>query len=117
MKRTPLKRTGRIKAKAKSSAEFARIYGSEARIEFVKALPCIACGKGPCENAHIRSGGMGRKADYRDIVPLCESCHRLQHQKGWKALGFNPSKLQFIAFRVQFHWAQSQGIMPNEADA
>jgi hypothetical protein len=29
------------------------------------------CGHGPCDNAHIETGGMGRKADYTKIIPLC----------------------------------------------
>ena len=117
MKRTPLKRTGRIKPKRKTAEDFGRVYGSKDRVEFVKGLACVSCGRGPCENAHIRSGGMGRKADFRDIVPLCQTCHRLQHQRGWKALGLNASKLQFLAFQVQFQWAKTQGLMPNETDA
>lgn len=52
-------------------SEFARCYHSKERVAFVKALPCIVCGHGPCDNAHIESDGMGRKAHYTKIVPLC----------------------------------------------
>lgn len=97
MKRTPLarkspmKRGGRVKPinKARRTSEFARTYGSKARVAWVKALPCsvMFCENAPCENAHIANAGAGRKADYRFIVPLCPHHHRLQHTRGWPALG------------------------------
>jgi hypothetical protein len=112
VKRTPLKRTKRLTAKRKPKAnkgrtaiEFQRIYGSKRRVEFVKNLPCIICAKKPCENAHTTSGGMGRKADYTSIVPLCQAHHRLQHQKGWKALGMDAELLKGMAYLVQWRWA------------
>lgn len=117
MKRTPLKRKKRltsnakpkprqrIKAKPRSSVEFQRVYGSKRRVEFVKRMGCCVCGKTPCENAHIKSGGMGRKADYRDIIPLCSACHRLQHQHGWKALKLDQQLLEGLAYMTQVAWA------------
>jgi len=117
VKRTPLKRKKRltsnakpkprqrIKAKPRSSVEFQRVYGSKRRVEFVKRMGCCVCGKTPCENAHIKSGGMGRKADYRDIIPLCSACHRLQHQHGWKALKLDQQLLEGLAYMTQVAWA------------
>lgn len=113
MKRTPLKRKTRLKAKARkpskakgrSNIEFQRIYGSKQRVEFVKSLPCCICAKKPSENAHIKSGGMGRKADYRHIIPLCKTCHQMQHQKGWKALGLDAMLLEGLAYSTQWLWA------------
>ena len=115
MKRTPLKRKTKLttktkpKAKKRSTADFARVYGSKARVAWIAAQPCVACGRGPCETAHIKSGGMGRKADYTETVPLCSSCHRLQHAKGWGALGFPVSKLGYLAYVTQFKYAQTRG--------
>jgi len=111
VKRSPIKRKTKLVAKSKPKArsrapkDFARVYGSKARVAWVAAQPCAACGKGPCENAHTKSGGVGRKADYRHIIPLCAACHRVQHSKGWKALGFNAAKLEYVAYRTQFQWA------------
>lgn len=49
-------------------------------------MHCCACfAPGPCENAHVSSGGMGRKADANRIVPLCHACHEEQHRIGWPA--------------------------------
>jgi hypothetical protein len=114
VKRTPLKRKTKLvtktkpKAKKRTENDYARIYGSRERVAWVQAQPCIACNRIPSENAHIRSGGTGRKADYTQIVPLCRSCHTLQHQKGWKALGLNVARLEYFAFRTQFQWAQTR---------
>lgn len=116
MKRTAIKRKTKlkagkpIKAKKRSASDFARVYGSKARVEFVKSLPCVACNATPSDNAHIKSGGMGRKADYTDIVPLCSKCHTLQHQRGWKALGLSIHRLQYFAFYTQWQWAERDSV-------
>jgi hypothetical protein len=77
-RRTKVKNTNR----RRRAKEFARAYGSEERVEFVRNLPCIVCGSRPSENAHIVTGGMGRKADYQLIVPLSSDCHAMAHAKG-----------------------------------
>jgi hypothetical protein len=71
----PLKRGGRIKPKKRSAAEFTRIYGSKARVAWIKAQPCLVCHRSPCDNAHTVTGGTGRKAGFETIVPLCRRCH------------------------------------------
>lgn len=53
------------------AAAFARCFHSEERVAFISSLPCIGCGHRPCQNAHIETGGMARRADYTKIVPLC----------------------------------------------
>lgn len=72
----------RPRRKARTPSEFARIYGSKKRVEFVKGLPCAArflggppCSRGPSQNAHTETGGMGRKADARTILPFCATHH------------------------------------------
>jgi hypothetical protein len=74
----------RMKPRKRSAEEFARIYGSEERVEWVKAQPCVVpgCPFRPIENAHIKNGGMGRKSDYQNIVPLCQPHHLLLHNTG-----------------------------------
>jgi len=74
-KYSTLKRGGQIKPKKRGANEFQRVYGSKERVEWVQSLPCLACGKGPSENAHTENGGMGRKAGYATIVPLCPEHH------------------------------------------
>lgn len=64
--------------------EFARTYGSPERVLEVRRMPCSVpgCQWGPSENCHVVNGGMGRKADYRFIVPLCPHHHRELHTQG-----------------------------------
>ena len=89
-RRTPIKRsthriprTG-VKRKPRPKSETLRIYGGKKRTLFVKGLACIACGYQGwmVENAHIESGGTGRKADADKIVPLCGPHHRFLHTWG-----------------------------------
>lgn len=82
MKKTPFKRSGRIKPKKRSAVEFARVYGSKARAAWVKSQMCFLCSDVPCENAHIVTGGMGRKAEYTKIVPMCKPHHAMLHRMG-----------------------------------
>lgn len=80
----PPKRTGRPKLRnAKRKAkEFARAYGSKERVEWVKSLPSVVCGERPCVNAHVRTGGTGRKADAKWIVPMTDVEHQNYHVVG-----------------------------------
>ena len=107
LRKSPLKRSGkplkrtRIKKKPRSKSEFARIYHSKERVEFIKSLPCCACGiEGFSDNAHVAppsKKGTGYKAGYIWIVPLCGTrtdvsnpaylvwtmgCHGYSHQCG-----------------------------------
>ena len=90
--RSPIGRTAAPRKRGKKHAtEWARKYGSKARVAFVKSLPCAACGiVGYSENAHVMgNGGMSRKGDADTIAPLCgprplpisrglyPGCHRL----------------------------------------
>ncbi|MEJ7685643.1 MAG: hypothetical protein WKG52_00840 [Variovorax sp.] len=60
---------------------------SEAYRRLVAAMPCIACGCGPCQAAHPNTGkGMATKTDDRLCFPLCgpqpgrPGCHALFDQ-------------------------------------
>lgn len=77
----------RVKPKnaKRRQSEFARCYGSRARVAFVKGLPCLVCAvihpafvlsAGPSDNAHTENGGKGRKGPFTSIVPLCRNHHR-----------------------------------------
>lgn len=99
----------RIRPKKRSPSEFARIYGSKARVAWVKAQPCIAahfgCG-GAIQNAHIVTGGMGRKADARWIVPLCGFHHDQMHRNGarWFTAVYY-TDLPALAAETDHRWA------------
>lgn len=77
----------RLKARndRRHKAEWLREYESKERMGFVKSLPCATAHFGcrlPSENAHIESGGKGRKADADKIAPLCEMHHHQLHTIG-----------------------------------
>jgi len=73
-RKAPMKRGGRIKPSntKRRGKEWARAYGSEERVLWVRWRPCVVCRRGPCENAHVQTGGAARKADARHVVPLCD---------------------------------------------
>ena len=91
MKRSPLRRgTKRIKARnaKRRTSEFARCYRSKRYLRHIHAHPCYACGKhGETDAAHGESGGMGYKAGWETLLPLCRRCHTKQHQSGWLSIG------------------------------
>lgn len=80
--RKPVKRRN-VKRHAKN---LLRANGPVERRQWIKGLPSIVSGKGPCEAAHVRNGGTSRKADAKWTVPLThhEHIHEL-HQWGQKS--------------------------------
>lgn len=130
LRRTKPMKRGRIKPKKRKASEFARIYGSKERVEWVKSLSCVGCGRNwdttcvPIDNAHIETGGMGRKADYDKIVPLCSrlapkfSCHGRFHRHGRDDLemwaGIN---LEVAAAETEARWQSFLQQQDNEDDA
>ncbi len=85
IRRTPLPPRTKPVRKAnpkRRQSEFARCYHSRERVRFVKSSPCLICATPFSENAHIKTGGMGRKSDYTSIVPLCTADHRNLHSLG-----------------------------------
>lgn len=88
-------------------SEFARTYGSKARVAWVRALPSVVSGKGPCVNAHVRGDGAGRKADYCWIVPLTRDEHDGLHFVGVRAFEHGYSvDLKELAAETQRAWEQ-----------
>lgn len=63
------------------SKRWHRAYGSTGLVAYLNALPCLVCGRGPSDAAHVKSRGSG--GGYRDnLVPLCREHHTEQHQIG-----------------------------------
>jgi hypothetical protein len=106
------RRVVRVKAvnAARRSSERARAYGSPERRAWVKALPCLVCISIPSENAHVVTGGMGRKADAASIVPLCHRCHRELHAIGVASFQ-DRHRLDLLAWaaRVDAWWTEMEG--------
>lgn len=71
----------RVVNQKRKASELLRCYGPPKRRAWIKSLPCEHCGLvGQSQNAHVVTGGMGRKAGYEMIVPLCVWCHRAYDQ-------------------------------------
>lgn len=60
-------------------------------LDRIRALPCLACGRVPCQAAHVRfsdglvgkvNPGIGKKPEDKWVVPLCVDCHTDQHKHG-----------------------------------
>lgn len=87
LRRTPLKRRKRVNPvnPERREREWARAYGSLERVYYVStALGCVVpdChDSGPMENAHVETGGTGRRADADRVVPMCER-HHAEHHRG-----------------------------------
>lgn len=112
--RTPVKRVNR----ARKDREFARCYHSVGRVTWIKNQPCVWCRlrgllaknqhAGECHNAHMMTGGMGRKADYIAIVPLCARHHQ-QYDEHAKPFNTISARLVVSLFMhgIQLAWLAS----------
>lgn len=69
----------------RTKKETLRIYGPPAYRTLLDQIGCIICGASPVQVCHTKSGGVGRKADYKDSVGMCPTHHREQHQRGTKS--------------------------------
>lgn len=98
--------------RARKGLEWLRAFGSQERVRFVAALPCrvSCCDERPCHNAHAKTGGMGRKADYRFILPLCAKHHRQAHDLGVRTFE-NRYKIGLLecADWTEFKWQEHLG--------
>jgi hypothetical protein len=73
---------------ARRAKSFARTYGSKERCDWISSLPCAWCVlrglvriSRPSDNAHSEGGGgMGRKADYTTVLPMCRRHHEQYDQ-------------------------------------
>ena len=98
---------------ARAAAAFQRAYGGKERVEWVKSLGCVICGGSPCDAAHVKSGGMGRKADARWTVPLCRTHHDEVHQRGQRSFeARHDVYLDFAAEICDARWEQYVASQP-----
>lgn len=100
-----MKRSGPIRRKKRSAAEFQRAYGGVDRLAWLHGLFCLVCETTPCEAAHVGSGGMGRKADAEFTVPLCHRHHMELHAVGIKTFA-QAHRIDLVAeaARVALAW-------------
>lgn len=74
-----------IKKKRRKPSEDLRIYGPRDFRDWLHRQACLGCGaRENIQQAHRFTGGMGRKCDWQDTIPLCgprlvqanQHCHR-----------------------------------------
>lgn len=84
---------------------FTRAYGGAERVAWITRQPSVVSGEGPCVNAHVKTGGAGRKADARWVVPLTDAEHRELHQIGQKSFEAKHAiDLAFQAAIIDARW-------------
>ena len=77
----------------------------------IRALPCICCGAGNVDAAHVRmtgpdkwNAGVGQKPHDCYVLPLCRECHQEQHHLGekrfWGDLGIDPIVVSRQLYRL-----------------
>lgn len=119
MKRTPLptrtKPPRKINRKRKALS-FARSYESQARVRWVKSRRCVVpfCYEsGPCNNGHVRTGGLSYKGPSHEIVPMCRRHDDEYTNYGpeWfeGAYGMTRDLLLQAAWAVEVEWRASGG--------
>lgn len=115
------KRSGppRKKNPGRRQSEFTRCYLSRAFVRFTHAAPCAACGSTRgSDAAHTQNDGMGRKAGWETIAPLCSGingCHAAQHRAGWGAIGMTEEGRRRAAANHRLAWADSLKGVDDEA--
>jgi hypothetical protein len=58
---------------ARHARELERTHGDADFRAWMKRQPCVVCGRRPCDAAHLKSGGIGRKDDVGGTVPMCST--------------------------------------------
>lgn len=62
--------------------EFERAFGGDDHQEWIRWQPSVVSGKTPCVAAHVRGGGVSRRADARWTVPMLYVEHQQMHNDG-----------------------------------
>jgi hypothetical protein len=92
MKRSPLKRSGRLK-QGKGFAV------SKAQREKVKDAQCVVCLSLGCDPAHLVDRVLDKDGDPRWVIPLCRTHHRAYDYEGYDLLPYESE------FREEMAWA------------
>jgi hypothetical protein len=81
-------------------SKYARRERDRAYLSWIGNLPCLLCGGGPAEAAHVGARGLGQKCSDQETAPLCAWDHRMgphsHHSLGkrfWQHHGLDRVKL------------------------
>ena len=82
-------------------------------LDFVASLPCLVCGRQPCDPHHLRfvqPRALGRKVSDEFTVPLCRIHHRELHRQmseeaWWSLVNIDPKAAALSL------WRHTQGFL------
>jgi hypothetical protein len=101
------------RADARSVPQRTRRVRNKEHLDFVSSLPCLVCGRQPCDPHHLRfvqPRALGRKVSDEFTVPLCRIHHRELHRQvneeaWWSLVNIDPKA---AALRL---WQQTRGLL------
>lgn len=77
-------------------------------LQWLRGRPCAACGGTLClEAAHVDHAGgkgTGTKVADRHAIPLCNVCHAVQHNGGWKTFERDHLSRQDAVMMAEAYW-------------
>ncbi len=94
MKRTPLTRTTPLRATRARPRRRPVSPASPAQRATVKDQPCLVCGRGPCQPAHVIPRAQGGCDDPSCVVALCPRDHRAYDEGRLDLLPYLPLSVQ-----------------------
>lgn len=96
--RMPRGKAIRKRNPARRAKELDRTHGDPDFRAWIKRRPCVVCGRTPCDAAHLKSGGTGRKDDVSGTVPLCSTIGSyVGHHDEYDGRAFAGGKKTFAA--------------------
>jgi hypothetical protein len=98
---------------ARSVPQRTRRVRNKEHLDFVASLPCLVCGRQPCDPHHLRfvqPRALGRKVSDEFTVPLCRIHHRELHRQmneeaWWSMVNIDPKA---AALRL---WHHTRGLL------
>ena len=98
---------------ARSVPQRTRRVRNKEHLDFVAALPCLVCGRQPCDSHHLRfvqPRALGRKVSDEFTVPLCRIHHRELHRQineeaWWSLVNIDPKAAALSL------WQQTRGLL------
>jgi hypothetical protein len=98
---------------ARPAPQRTRRVRNKEHLDFVSSLPCLVCGRQPCDPHHLRfvqPRALGRKVSDEFTVPLCRIHHRELHRQmneeaWWSLVNIDPKA---AAHRL---WQQTRGLL------
>lgn len=109
------RRAGKLIRRNERIARERQPLRSVAYLNYVRQQSCMFCSAPPPSEAHhYGSRGVGQKADDRETVPLCHSCHTHWHNGHWSLLRTGASRAlivkEFLAQQLSLQSHYKQGM-------